>query len=104
MLSNEEYSEWLHRLSRGPITSLLLEASSNRALDIVATVFLLHVASSIYASSRTLGKTPDQSLEESIEELCSIHHAAIELITSSYNEGELEEEYQKIRATIPRKQ
>ncbi len=102
MLKNQEYSAWLHRLNSGLITSILIEASSNRALDIVATVFLLQVASTVYASSRALGKNPEESLRESIKSLCTIYTAAIDLIETSYREGELEEEYQKIKAVIPR--
>ena len=94
LLTNSDARKWLEKLLEALIP-VLAEASEKRMSATVASIILAQVASNIYTGLRLSGKSPDNALSDTIEELKAICSVARDILEENYASGVLEELYAK---------
>ena len=93
-MANDELRRWLTETMQA-FAAALAGVSERRMADIVASLFMAQVGSSIYAAYRVLGRSSREALEEAEKALCRIYRAALTFLRESFNAGKLEEEYRR---------
>ena len=98
-MANDELRRWLTETMQA-FAAALAGVSERRMTDIVASLFMAQVGSSIYAAYRVLGRSSQEALEEAERALCRIYRAALTFLRESFNAGKLEEEYRRSVRTL----
>jgi hypothetical protein len=94
LLTNSDARKWLESLLEA-LVPILAEASEKRMSAAVASIILAQVASNIYTGLRLSGKSPEEALAETLNELQAICNVARNILVENQESGVLEELYSK---------